>query len=212
MASIRLLVLSTWQQVFLFDMRNFKNCYFYPEIKDILESAYVCKVMHKAGPMLDKLFRKYKVFVRNVFDTQVVDLIIEKNKKGVCPEKSRNLSECLVHHLNFPQWFLKSALETSGKKWLEQPLTSKRRNYAAQLVTYLIILKEEMQKTLLSEVYRAIDNVHDYYESLNNKDFADHTYGNVVTKEMDSLIPLMGKQLIQNDSKNSGGDISNINC
>nr|CAH7762118.1 unnamed protein product [Callosobruchus chinensis] len=202
MASIRLLVLSTWQQVFLFDMKNFKNSYFYPEIKEILESSYVCKVMHKAGPMLDKLLRKYKVFVRNVFDTQVVDLVIEKNKTGVCPEKSRTVSECLVHYLNFPRWFLKSASETSAKKWLEQPLTSKRRNYAAQLVTYLIILKEEMQKTLLSEIHRAIDNVHDYYASLNNKEFADHTYGNVVTKEIDSLIPLIEKPLIQNDIKN----------
>ncbi|CAH1969960.1 unnamed protein product [Acanthoscelides obtectus] len=139
--SIRLFILCTWQQVFILDMMNFRNCYFPPEIKEILESTYICKVMHKAGPILDKLLRKYNVFVRNVFDTQVVDLIIEKNKTGTCPEKSRNLSECLVHHLNFPDTFLKGAVETPAKKWLEKPLTLKRRVYAAQLVTYLIILK-----------------------------------------------------------------------
>ncbi|CAH1969958.1 unnamed protein product [Acanthoscelides obtectus] len=182
-------------------MMNFRNCYFPPEIKEILESTYICKVMHKAGPILDKLLRKYNVFVRNVFDTQVVDLIIEKNKTGTCPEKSRNLSECLVHHLNFPDTFLKGAVETPAKKWLEKPLTLKRRVYAAQLVTYLIILKEEMQKTLLSEVYRCIDNIHVYFGSLNNKEFADQTYGNDVTKKMDSLIPLLSHHFIRKESK-----------
>ncbi|KAJ8926247.1 hypothetical protein NQ314_021396 [Rhamnusium bicolor] len=136
--------------------------------------------------------------VNNTFDTQIVDLIIEKNKNGSCPENTKDISKCLVDYFNFPASLLKDALALSTKKWMERPLNEKNRLYASQLVTYLIILKEQMQKKLLSTVYKAINDVHSVYYNLNNYEFSQIIQNNKVTKVIDDVIPMLTKSSDQN--------------
>ncbi|KAG5884743.1 hypothetical protein JTB14_029224 [Gonioctena quinquepunctata] len=196
-AVVKLLAICTWKQVYLFDMMNFKKRYFYPELKELFESEHTCKVIHRSGPMVDVLYRNYNVFTQNIFDTQVVDLVIEKNKKRKVLSDMKSISECLVEYLNFPSSILKSATDTTTKKWGERPLSDRRRLYAAQLVTYLIVLKEQMSKILFSEVHKAIGNVHDYYYYLNCFDFSQKMHDMKVTKDIDKLIPIMNRTSLE---------------
>nr|XP_023011959.1 piRNA biogenesis protein EXD1-like [Leptinotarsa decemlineata] len=213
-AVVKLLAVCTWKHVYLFDMINFKQRYFYPELKEVFESEYTCKVIHQAGPLVDILYRNYKVFTQNIFDTQVVDLLIEKNKKKKILSNMRNLSECLTEYLNLPSSMLKNALETTCKQWIERPLSDQRRLYAAQLVSYLIVLKEQMNKILFSDVYEAISNVHNYYYDLDCYEFSRKVNSMKVTKDIDKLIPVLNNITLQNGdntSESSGSAEENHN-
>ncbi|XP_060518018.1 piRNA biogenesis protein EXD1-like [Cylas formicarius] len=186
---IRLLVMCTWKQVFIFDLTNLEKRKFYPELKEILESEYVCKVIHKSAAVVDVLFGHYDVFVQNVFDTQIVDLMFQKTMQQKSLLIERDLSECLVEYLNFPSYLLEEASIISTKKWAEKPLPEKRKLYAAQLVTYLIVLKEHFQRILLGDVYRTINNVQDYVYNLNDFDFTKYVKEKEVPQGVQDLIP-----------------------
>lgn len=202
-ASIKLLVVSTWDQVFLFDFVPHKQNYFYPELKDILEAEYCCKVIHEAGPLLDILYRVYKVYVNNTFDTQIVDLIIKRKETGSVPVYLSNVSDLLTDHLKFPSSYLQKALDTTNKKWAERPLSDRRKTYAAQLVAYLITLKEHMQKVLFGEIYEAIEKIHDFYFNLDCFQFSKNWQDRTIPKEIQNLIPNLKNNLTQNQIKNT---------
>ncbi|XP_056645379.1 piRNA biogenesis protein EXD1-like [Diorhabda sublineata] len=186
--SIKLLAVSVWDKIYIFDFLNKQN-YFYPELKMILESEYICKVIHEAGPFLDVLYRKYNVLVRNVFDTQIVDLIIKKKETGNVPLPIRDLSDLLTDYLNFPTGYLRKALEISISEWAERPLSDIHKGYASQLVTYLLVIRENMQRTLLSEVFAAINNIHNTYYYMNSYKFSSIWNSKQISKEIQELIP-----------------------
>lgn len=196
-AVLRLLAISTWKQVYLFDMIGVKHTQFYPELKEILESEYTCKIFHNGAPLVDILYRKYNVFCQNIFDTQIVDLIIEKNKGGAkALEKIRALPECLNHYLNFPKCILQDACAVTRKEWCERPLDPQVRIYAAQFVTYLIPLKERLQAILLSETHKAISNVYDYYYKLDDYEFAQKFNCMKLDDKVDKLIPKLTRNFV----------------
>ncbi|CAH1175711.1 unnamed protein product [Phaedon cochleariae] len=203
-AVIKLLVICNFKQVYIFDMTNMKNRSFYQELKEILESEYTCKVVHGGGPLIDILYRNYKVYMKYVFDTQVVDLIIEKNKKRKMLSQMRDISECLVEYLNFPSSLLKNALDVTIKQWAHRPLSDRKKLYASQLVTYLITLKEDMQKILFSEMYKAIENVHDHYYYMNCYDFSKKMRDNSVSEDIEKLIPMLNKSSLDTETENVG--------
>lgn len=186
--TIKLLAVSVWDMTYLFDFLNKQDC-FYPELKIIFQSEYTCKVIHEAGPFLDILYRKYNVLVRNVFDTQVVDMIIKKKETGNVPVSIRDLSDLLTDYLNFPSGYLQKALETRISKWAERPLSDRRKGYASQLVTYLHVLKQNMQSKLFSEVCTAINNIHDTYYYMDCYKFSSTWNSKEISKEVQELIP-----------------------
>ncbi|XP_072396564.1 piRNA biogenesis protein EXD1-like [Diabrotica undecimpunctata] len=191
--SIKLLSVSMWDKVYLFDFVNQRSNFQYKELQHLLETEFTIKVMHEAGPLLDILYRKYKIFVKNVFDPQVVDLFIKKKQTGNIPTSMSDMSDLLTDYFNFPSSYLQNALETKESKWAQRPLSDRRKGYAAQLVTYLIVLKEHMEKKLLSEMYEAINNVHNYYYSLDGFQFASNWRSRSTPKEIEDLIPNLGK-------------------
>lgn len=199
---LRLLVMCTWKQIYIFDLMSFKNRKFYPEIKDILESEYITKVMHGGSSLINILYNNYKIYVQKTFDTQVVDLVLTKSKTGACPKTTTDISHCLVKYLNFPPSLLKEALSVSKKNWTERPLTEEKKYFASQLATYLIPLKEHMEKKLLCGVYKAIDDVHNLYYNLESYDFSQVMQKNKVTKEISNLIPVLSYSLsLKEESK-----------
>lgn len=69
--TIQLLVMATWRQIYIFDL-DFKKSKVMPyEIREILESKLITKVIHSAAQTVDCLYRNYRVSLENVFDTQV---------------------------------------------------------------------------------------------------------------------------------------------
>lgn len=72
--SISLLVLSTWDKIYLFDILQFMQLgktEFPVELKEILESKDIQKVVHNSRTLVDCLYHRYKVNLTNIFDTQV---------------------------------------------------------------------------------------------------------------------------------------------
>ncbi|CAG9863179.1 unnamed protein product [Phyllotreta striolata] len=198
--SIKLLAICTWDQVYLFDFINVKQKKFYAELKEVFEAECTCKVIHEAGPLLDILYRGYDVFVKNVFDTQVVDLIIKKKETGKIPVSLQSVSDLLTDYLKFPSPYLEKAMATTINKWSERPLSTRRRTYASQLVAYLITLKEHMQRVLFGEIYEAIEKVHDFYFYLDGYNFEKSWQDKLVPKQIQNLIPNLRRNPIERDT------------
>ncbi|XP_066159335.1 piRNA biogenesis protein EXD1-like [Euwallacea fornicatus] len=200
---INLLVMCTWKQVYIFDLTNITKRELYKELKDIFESEYICKVIHKSAGLIDTLYREYNVYVQNTFDTQIVDLMLQKEATGISPMVGRDISECLSHYLNFPKSLLDHALNVSCKSWNERPLTEKFKLYASQIATYLIVLKNHFHKLLLKDVFNTITKVHDCVYDMDNFEFLNYNNNNKeVVKEIQNLIPNLNNLNINEPSKN----------
>lgn len=165
-SQIPLLVLSTWQEVFIFDSSNLLPNYFYPGIKELFESENVCKIVHKGAPLSDILQRFYNIVPKNVIDTEVMDLIIQKSEStNNKTDLFRNVSECLETYLNFPL-ILNDACSVKSNKWSKRPLKESKMIYASQLAAYLILLKETMYEILFTGLNVTIDNFCEYYDKI----------------------------------------------
>lgn len=69
--SISTLVLASWDQVYLFDILSYKTSKFHPNLKTLLESDSVKKVVHDSRTLVDCLYHCHKTKLVNIFDTQV---------------------------------------------------------------------------------------------------------------------------------------------
>ncbi|XP_030750346.1 piRNA biogenesis protein EXD1-like [Sitophilus oryzae] len=185
---IRLLVLCTWKQVYIIDLINVEKRELYPEIKQLFESEYICKVIHKSSGIVDILYRHYNVYMQNIFDTQIVDLSIQKKQSGSCPPVERNLSECLMHYLNLPQSIIQHALEVPNKKWNERPINDKLKLYGSQLAVYLIVLKDYLQKLLLKDVFELTTKIQDCVYNSDDFEFSNYVSKNEVPKKIQKLV------------------------
>ncbi|XP_018334349.1 piRNA biogenesis protein EXD1-like [Agrilus planipennis] len=167
---IQLLLLSTWKQVYIFDILSFNRKNFEPELKEILESPFIKKVVHDSQRLNACLSHCHNVTMVNFFDTQVADMYI--NKTGTTPVASRSLSDCLAHYFHLPCNLIVQAERTDIKKWQQRPLTDARKTRAAILVIYLIVLKNKLEEILLRDYYNEVkiysSNVKGgtYYDSL----------------------------------------------
>lgn len=83
---------------------------------------------------------------------------------------------------------MKDALAVSKKKWCEKPLKSQHKIFAAQLGVYLIHLKTRLEKILFSRAYEAVDNVHSYYQHLNDEEF-EKKASDLTVADIENLIP-----------------------
>lgn len=71
MRPLSLLVLCSWDQVYIFDLFLFRKKTFEPELKMILESDSIKKVVHDSRKLVDCLWHCHKVKLNNIFDTSV---------------------------------------------------------------------------------------------------------------------------------------------
>lgn len=196
--ALRLLAISTWEEIYIFDLFNFKRGYLHPDLTDIFESHNVCKVIHNSGLLKNILSKKYKVYMNNVFDTFVVDLVIEKNRSTTSEKlnHSRNISECLVHYLKFPHSVLLKAINIKSKEWLARPLSDSRKQYAAELTTYMILLRDTMQQIMFSEVFGATEHFNKHFSKLSPYEFFVQT-GDEVSEDVKKLVPSLKKNTVK---------------
>lgn len=186
---IPLLVLSTWQEVFIFDSSNLITNCFYPQIKELFESKNVCKIVHRGAPLIDILKRYYEVFSNNIFDTEIVDLLIQKNENpNEKFKESRNISQCLQAYLNFPN-IINDALEVKPEKWSKRPLKESKMVYASKLAVYLILLKEALNDILFAGINLTVDNFCDYYSNITSDyEFSEKFCLNKLSPDLQNLI------------------------
>jgi hypothetical protein len=162
---LSLLMMADFKQVFIFDMFCLVDL---KELKEILQSSFICKVVHDGSALFDCLYHKYKVEMKNVFDTQVVDSMEFEQEENTIVK--RNLSECLSHHFNFPPSLLSAAMDDMpDKNWLERPIIKSNKIKAAQLITYLLSLRDH----LVSKIHQKYtDRIHTEYTKY--KHISDH--------------------------------------
>lgn len=136
---INLLVLCSWDHVYIFDIKMFRFKKFMPELKEIFESEEIKKVVHNSRVLADCLWHCHDVSLKNVFDTQVADVMLSK-KSGCSLKKMRTVSECLNHYLNFPLSLLDKALVSRAFK---------RKSY---IITFLFFRQSHMKNGIRDQL------------------------------------------------------------
>ncbi|KAJ3659021.1 hypothetical protein Zmor_010730 [Zophobas morio] len=139
---LSLLLIADFKTVYIFDIFCLGKL---GHLQDILESTFICKVLHNGSALYDCLYHKYKVEMQNVFDTKIVDNRISSEKNT-----NQNISECLTKHFNFPPSLLSAAIDDmTDKIWHERPVIKSSNIKAAQLVVYLLPLRDKLMSHIM---------------------------------------------------------------
>ncbi|KAF5286033.1 hypothetical protein FQR65_LT12968 [Abscondita terminalis] len=162
---IDLLVMCSWDQIYIFDLLSYQYSNFPNDLKDILESQYIKKVGHNLLKLTECLWFCHRVRVKNIFDTMFADLEVSNKKDNdkeegemILSNQARSLACCLTVYFNFPSTVLDEAGDITSDKWKERPLKDSRKIKAALLVAYLIILKNKLEYLMLKNFYDKIDD------------------------------------------------------
>lgn len=190
---IKLVGMCTKNQVYLFDLVHLQERLFYPELKRILETKLICKVFHGGGACIDILFKNYKVYTSNIFDTQIADLIIEKSISGKPPTNTKSLAHCIKHYLKLPPSVLKKSNEIKNRHFFKRPLSYMEKLYASQLCTYLMKLHQVVKKDMFKNVSQITDNVHNYIYELSDSDFEEYVNSDNNPQSVSNLITIRTK-------------------
>lgn len=161
---VEFLVMSSWSQVYILNLSSCIRSSFPSDLAKILESNYIQKVGHNLVPLCHSLWHCYKVTINNIFDTQSADEKIEVDRGHV--HKAPNLADSLNKRLHLP-CLLEGTPSTSSEVWSERPLLDFRKIEAAQLVAYLITLRNVQKRLLLKGYY---DPIEQYIEKIHKSD------------------------------------------
>lgn len=190
---IKLLGMCTKYHVYLFDLVHLQDRSFYPELKELLETKLICKVFHGGAACIDILFKNYKVYTLNIFDSQIADLVIEKNANGDPPTKTKSLAHCVKDYLKLPPSILKKSNDIKARNYFKRPLSTMEKLYASQMCTYLMKLHELIKKEMFRHVLQNVDNVHNYVHQLSDSDFEEYANSNKISQAVNNLITIQKK-------------------
>ncbi|XP_044747840.1 piRNA biogenesis protein EXD1-like [Coccinella septempunctata] len=186
---IKMLALSTWKQIYIFDFHNFRSKQFPKELADILQSHYIQKVVFNGGPFIDCMLHAYKIPVNHVFDVQISHLLLVKNSTGKCEEELPTIGQCLTKYFNFSSSFMTSCMEILNDSWEVRPVDVDKLKKISRLVTYLIILKDHQMALMLKDYNKAVQGYHDLFTKSTNYHLMEMTSNRKCTKQIDTLIP-----------------------
>lgn len=156
MKPINLLILTTWDQVFIFDLQLYRRVNFPTDLKELLESQFITKVGYNMLELVEFLWYVHKVSVKNIFDTQLADLKLQKKEKDTSVIL-RSLPECLNFYFNFPLALLSNIENVGLKEYNERPLQYSTKLYVSLLATYLLLLYNKQEKLLLKSYYDIVN-------------------------------------------------------
>ncbi|XP_047545799.1 piRNA biogenesis protein EXD1-like [Vanessa atalanta] len=149
------LVISTPQQIYIFDIQVLQYHAFEAGLKKILESENPKKIVHDCRKLSDCLYHKHNVKLNSVFDTQVGDLIISKNKTGRLPNNVKTFSECLNSHLGLKQNNIQEKLDIV--QCTERPLSTGIKEILAKNICYLHRLSEMINDQMMLPFLRGVE-------------------------------------------------------
>ncbi|KAK9746177.1 3prime-5prime exonuclease [Popillia japonica] len=165
-ARINLIIISTWDQVYIFDflvlLSNSTNK-FPTELEVILKHKDIKKILHDSRLLTLILSNQYNIHIKNIFDTKVADVAARKKLGEATRNKqTRTLEECLKDYFNFPP-ILNIQETIKLDRWSKRPLSEKLKFQAAQSAAFLILLKNHLENILLKDFYQCVT---DYAYSL----------------------------------------------
>jgi ribonuclease D len=154
---VTLLSISTQACVYQFDILKLGMTAFDSGLRSILEGK-IQKVIHNSRPLCSCLNHKYLVKLANVFDTQVGELIIEKNFCGEFPQYMCSLTECMKVFLGLP---IDRAQFNNDDKvmWIKRPLSQRLKISAAQNAVFLLPLQKCIKTKMLSSLIQQGTNI-----------------------------------------------------
>ncbi|XP_059061890.1 piRNA biogenesis protein EXD1-like [Achroia grisella] len=155
------LVLATPYQIYIFDTKVMQYHAFDAGLKKLLESEVPKKIVHDCRKISDCLYHKHNVKLKSVFDTQVGDLIIMKNRNGCLPNKVRTLSKCLNAYLGLKVNTIHEILDVELCN--QRPLAVKIKETLAKNIAYLHrlseVINDEMALPFLRGVQCYVENL-----------------------------------------------------
>jgi hypothetical protein len=152
---ITLLSMSTQTCVYQFDILKLGMAAFDAGLRSILESK-IQKVIHNSRLSSGCLHHKYSVRLDNVFDTQVGELMIEKNISGRFPKYVCSLPECLKVFLGIPP----TAMQFDNDdivKWTKRPLPQSLKFAAAQDAIFILPLQESIMAKMFASLMQGTE-------------------------------------------------------
>jgi len=105
-------------------------------ISNIISSSNLTKIIHSSKQDIEALYSYTNTYPVNIFDTQIASNFISENSNVGYSTLVKNLCECDIKE---GSW---------RTNWLERPLSSKKVDYAADDVRYLIEIKSLLIKRL----------------------------------------------------------------
>ncbi|XP_038213004.1 piRNA biogenesis protein EXD1-like [Zerene cesonia] len=149
------LVLSTPEEIYIFDIQVMQYHAFDAGLKKILEDESIKKIVHDCRKLSDCLYHKHNIKIKSIFDTQVGDLIISKNKTGRVPDNVKTLAQCLNTHLGLK-------LNTIDEKMdivqcTERPLSSNIKESLAKNIAFLHRLSEVINQEMMLPFVRGVE-------------------------------------------------------
>ncbi|KAJ8028784.1 piRNA biogenesis protein EXD1 [Holothuria leucospilota] len=158
--SLSLVLINTSSKTYLIDALKASPALFVEGLGTVLESPDVLKVMHDCRWASDMLYHQFSVKLANVFDTQVADSIILKQKNGHLDQMVSSLPDCMLAHLgeDFQQVYSMNQMEISivPDDWQERPLRKGLFHFAFESVRRLLQLRRVLLQKLLAEFNVAV--------------------------------------------------------
>ncbi|PIK59924.1 putative exonuclease 3'-5' domain-containing protein 1 [Apostichopus japonicus] len=183
---LSLILIQTLNNTFVIDAALATPAVFVEGLGSLLETNEVVKVLHDCRFASDLLFHQFSIKMANVFDTQVADLMITKQKDGELPQLVPSLPDCLLAHLgaDFQHVFSLNQIESSiqPNDWQQRPLRIEFFNFAVESVKHLLLLRKSLLIKLLAEFNVAVDV---YLSTERNSS----QQGNTVTKGKAKYLP-----------------------
>ncbi len=105
-------------------------------IGNIISSSELIKIIHSSKQDIEALYNYTNTYPANIFDTQIASNFVYENSNAGYSTLVKNLCDCDIKE---GSW---------RTNWLERPLSSKKVDYAADDVRYLIKIKSLLTKRL----------------------------------------------------------------
>jgi ribonuclease D len=158
--SLSLIQISNHNKIFIFDLFEINNLL---ELKRIFESNEIKKIFHSLRSDISVLKTSLGMQVRNVFDTQIAESILDNNFSAQIGYKD------LVN-----KYFLISiSKDETNSDWNKRPLKKNQIEYAANDVRYLIrIMKSQTIKLKKMGLMEDFDNLCSKEKDFGEEDFS----------------------------------------
>ncbi|XP_044733193.1 piRNA biogenesis protein EXD1-like [Chrysoperla carnea] len=150
---ISYLIISVWNQVFVFDMVNLDQMAFNSGLQLIFENEFILKVCHNSQKLNDCLLHNYGVKMKNVFDVLLADFTLQERHKEKDP-RHRSIEDLIIEYLNLPSCFVD---KITDEEWTKRPLPITYQEMIATRCSFLLFLKNILQKKMNESLNKITD-------------------------------------------------------
>jgi len=149
-----LLVISSLEEVFVFDLLNMGENAFKWGLYSVLRNKEVVKMVHDCRQLSDTLYHQYGLELENVFDTLAGHVVFSNWVAKSDHRLAKPLDQTIRDYLGVPDEHLhtthssSSTLKAETSVWLGRPLTDQMLLGAARNCMYLLSLARIMERAI----------------------------------------------------------------